>query len=152
MKRLILWLVCASLFVMCSACSPPKKDPATLAYRELVSQLTIGSVEGVWSLLSKESKVVLAKRLSWDGAADTPPPNLALELDWAFESPFVGQATRALGSPEKGKEDSEAMRSDHHLRYVQTIYASQPWLIPVVFEGDKWRVHLMAARQKSAQP
>ena len=151
MKRLIQWLSCVSLFVMCSACSPPKKDPATLAYRELVSQLTLGSIEGVWSILSVESREVLAERLSVDGATDRPPPNLALELDWAFESPFVGQATRALSSPQ-GADDLGTTRSDHDLRYVQTIYASQPWLIPVVFEGDKWRVHLMGARQKSAQP
>ena len=137
---------------MCSACSPPKKDPATLAYRELVSQLTLGSVEGVWSLLSAESREVLAERLSVDGATDTAPPNLALELDWAFEPPFVGKATRALSSPERGTDDLEVTRSDYDLTYVQRIYTSQPWLIPVVFEGDKWRVHLMAARQKSAQP
>jgi hypothetical protein len=100
-------------------------------------------VEGVWSTLSVKSQAVLRNKVG-DKVGGTrevnePPSSLAVELDWAFESPFVGQAT-----PVKVDQGETS-----HIRHLQTFYASQPWIIPVILEEGKWRVHLLGARQKS---
>lgn len=137
--------MCTLLSLSSMACSPPKTDPAVLAYRNLVTQLTIGSSEGVWALLSEDSQHELSKRLGGGLTKNSTPTELALELDWAFESPFVGQATSLQESATSGETDERPERT----RLIQTIYASQPWVIPVVFENGQWRVHLLGARQKS---
>ena len=126
-----------------NGCAPPQPHPATLAYQELVTHLSRGSVEGVWSTLSVKSQAVLLDKVGDKvGEAkkvDEPPSSLAVELDWAFESPFVGQAT-----PVKVHQGETS-----RILHLQTFYASQPWIIPVILEEGKWRVHLLGARQKS---
>ena len=149
MKKLYRWLRLTSLSLCFLACSPPKTDPAVLAYRELVTQLTLGSPEGVWAILSSESQQELTDRLGGGRAPVTAPSMLALELDWAFESPFVGQARLALMDEIRGLQKPSEKERPNQPRFIQTIYASQSWLIPVLFESGQWRVHLLGAQQTS---
>ena len=130
------------LFPLLSACSPPRTDPAVIAYQQLIAQLSMGSKDGVWSLLTIESKQKLCRQLECKPSSNSAPLNFTLELDWAFESPFAGKATLSRNFEEKSINQKQ--------KYIHTIYASQPWLIPVVLEKGTWRVHLLGARPLSS--
>lgn len=129
-------LVCFC-FILSSACSPPREDPAVIAYQTLISYLSLGDQQAVWKLLSAESKAKINQRLQRDPSLQEVPKQLELELDWAFESPFAGQASVS----QKQKQSSNVDQ-----KLIHTTYASQSWLIPVVQEEGIWRVDLLGAQ------
>ena len=129
------------LFVILNGCSPPRSDPAVLAYQKFISYLSIGATQEVWISLSKKSREKLCEKLDCTSPQVTEPTNFAIELDWAFESPFAGQATLYTNMTEKSVDDKN--------KFIHTIYASQSWLIPIVLEEGIWRIHLLGARPLS---
>ncbi len=131
-KSLILFV-----YIFLVSCAPPREDPAVNAYRTAISYLSMGKSNSLWNILAKESKKRLNKSLNRELEDDSAPAQFELELDWAFESPFAGQATLYT--------DSQKGLSDKH-RLIHTVYASQSWLIPIVLEEGTWRVDLLNAR------
>ena len=101
------------------ACSPPREDPAVIAYRTAISHLSMGSSDALWNILARASKEHLNLSLKRDLEDLSAPDNLELELDWAFESPFAGQATLYTQDQQKLGD---------HQRLIH-VYASQSWII-----------------------
>ena len=137
MKHLSIKLLSLSIFIFTLACSPPREDPAVTAYRTAISHLSMGKSDALWNILAKASKEHLNRNLNRDQKDLSAPDKLELELDWAFESPFAGQATLySQGQQKLGDQQ----------RLIHTVYASQSWIIPVVLEEGTWRVDLLSAR------
>lgn len=120
-----------------SACSPPRPAPEVVAYQEFVSALSYGDTEGVWAMLSKETREQLSHRLQLQPQEGGPPQDFMIELDWSFESPFAGTA-QVVTDPSLQPENDE--------RWIQTNYASHSLLIPVTLEQGEWRIHLLGSR------
>ncbi|MAD60877.1 MAG: hypothetical protein CMH49_05105 [Myxococcales bacterium] len=137
MKHLSSKSLILSIFIFIAACSPPREDPSVVAYRTAISYLSMGTSDALWNILAKASKKHLNQILNRELEDFSVPDKLELELDWAFESPFAGQAT-LYTKDQQGLSDQE--------RLIHTVYASQSWIIPVVLEEGTWRVHLLGAR------
>ena len=149
LRHIIKILILTTSVSLCmQGCAPPKPHPAVVAYQELLSALMMGDPSRVWSLLSSESQALILKRLQGEPAekamADAPPPQLKVELNWAFESPFTARPALA---PHVVSDTSVIKTQDpSRFQEVRVFYASQSWLIPVIVEEEAWRVHLLGAR------
>lgn len=137
MKHLSTKSLILTIFIFTFACSPPREDPAVIAYRTAISYLSMGMSDDLWNILAKASKKHLNQSLHRKIEDFSVPDKLELEVDWAFESPFAGQATLYV----EGQQELSDQK-----RLIHTVYASQSWIIPVVFEEGTWRVHLLGAR------
>ena len=137
MKHLSSKSLILSIFIFIIGCSPPREDPSVVAYRTAISYLSMGTSDALWNILAKASKKRLNQILNRELEDFSVPDKLELELDWAFESPFAGQATLYT-------EDLQELGNQERL--IHTVYASQSWIIPVVLEEGIWRVHLLGAR------
>lgn len=141
-------ILTTSLSLCIQGCAPPKPHPAVVAYQELLSALMMGEPSRVWGLLSSESQALILERIQGEFAervvTDAPPPQLKVELNWAFESPFT--ARPALASHIANETTVTKAQDPSRFQEVRVFYASQSWLIPVIVEEEAWRVHLLGAR------
>lgn len=140
MKYILILIQLTFIASLNSACAPPTEDPAIQAYQKVISYLSVGSPQKLWSLLSVKSKRILNQRLGRPEHHHEAPQSFEIELDWAFESPFAGRATLYSDITELENENQ---------KLVHTIYAAQSWIIPIILEEGIWRVHLLGARQLS---
>lgn len=118
-------------------CAPPRPDPAVIAYQKLMSALSYGDQKATWSSLAKETRLQLVRKIDQTAHVSEYPEAIRLELDWALESPFAG-AAHAIELADQS--------SDEKVKWISAVYASQSWVIPVIFQEGEWRVHLLDAR------
>ena len=154
-----------ALSLALTSCSPPQPHPAVTAYHQLISGLSYGDQERVWSLLALKSREVIIQELNAQanvqasdqantqantqanvrvstGSESTNdvsdfsvdfsrvPSSFKISLDWALESPFATQVKLSSAEPPM----------------INVFYASQSWQIPVIYEQNEWRIHLLDAR------
>jgi hypothetical protein len=142
-----------------SACGPPQKDEAVQAFESWMMAVRMGETKQVWNALSQNTKAsLLQKYLSVmkphlkpdsthsntqktlnaspvvhkKSANQDITHDLAIQLDWSFESPF----------PQSIKlKSSQAL-----VRSIEFFYAQKKWEIPLVQEEGQWRINLQAAK------
>lgn len=128
-------LLLAALLCLSSAglggCGPPPKDPAVVAYEQLVGAVRRGDAAALWAVLTPQSREALARRLGVAPDEKAVLEHLGVRPGWQFE----------LDLPERAR----VVESGADRRVVRGPLAGRAWDLVVVNVDGAWRIDLFAS-------